>query len=416
MRRNGWNAAVLTVVLLGAAPAAGADAVKEARTYFNAGAQAYEAGQFLAAIQAFERAYELAPREAIIFTIGQAYRRQFYIDRNPAHLKLAIKHYRDYLAKVPEGGRRADAAEALAELEPLAARLSMEDPAAAPPTEVARQTRVMVTSPTEGARVSLDGGAPAKLPLIAPVETGKHKIVVSAPGFFDETREVQAADGALLALDLVLREKPATLEVRVETDAEISVDGRLIGVSPLDRPIELPAGTHVVAVMKNGRQGHSVDVKLERGKRHRLDVALESTGQRVASTILFGTAGAALVTGGVFTALAFNQQTEAQDIRTKADERNIARSDLVAYNDTIDRRDAYRRGAFVSFGASVALAGTGLLLYSFDRPSLRGTTGLERVPDAQDKAPDPGAEPMMELSAAPLWAPDFAGASLLGRF
>jgi hypothetical protein len=416
MMRKGWTAAVLTLVFWGAAPEAQADSVKEARTYFNAGAQAYEAGQFLAAIQAFERAYELAPREAIIFTIGQAYRRQFYIDRNPAHLKAAIKHYRDYLAKVPEGGRRADAAEALAELEPLAARLSMEDPATSAPAEGARQTRVMVTSPTEGARVSLNDRPAAKLPLIAPVESGKHTIVVSAPGFFEETREVEAADGALHALDFVLREKPATLEVRAEPNAEISVDGRLIGVSPLDRPIELPAGTHVVTVMKNGRQAHSVDVKLERGKRHRLDANLEATGQRVASTILFGTAGAALVTGGVFTVLAFNQQGEAQDIRTKADGENIARSDLLSYNDTLDRRDAYRRGAFISYGATVALAGTGLLLYSFDRPSLRGTAGLERVPDAQEKAPDPVAEPTMELSAAPLWAPDFAGASLLGRF
>lgn len=416
-RRATWLPIVLLLVVVCHSIRAQADDVKEARTYFNAGAQAYEAGQFLVAIQAFERAYELAPREAIIFTIGQAYRRQYLLDRNPGHLRAAIARYRDYLAKVPEGGRRVDAAEALAELEPIASRLTVEDETDAPaPSEVARQTRIMVTSSTEGARASLDGDSPSKLPLIARVKPGKHQVIVSAPGFFDEQRDLVAADG-LLALDIVLRERPGSLEIRTEVDAEVSVDGRLIGVAPLARPVEIAAGDHVVTVMKNGRRAHSTEVRIERGKRHRLDVALATTGQRAASNVLFVTSAAALVSGGVFTVLAMDQQAQAKDLRSQAEDANIALDTLRDYNAKAERRDDYRRGAIISFGASVVVGATGWLLYSFDRPSLRETTGLERIPErTTDKEPSPIEEPMMEISAVPLVGPGHMGAGLMGRF
>jgi len=416
---------MLSVALVSGSAWAQGGSVKEARTYFNAGAQAYEAGQFLAAIQAFERAYELAPRDAIVFTIGQAFRRQYYIDKNPAHLQAAIDRYRDYLRRVPEGGRRADAAQGLAELEPSAARFAEAAaaageegaaPATPAPTAMARQTRVMVTSPTEGASISLDGKPPASLPLIAQVEKGQHKVVLTAPGYFDEVREVQAAEGGILALDLVLREKPGVLDIEVEPDAEISIDGRLVGVSPLSSPLELPAGRHLVAVMKNGREGHSVEVKLERGKRQRLDVELDSTGQRIASSVLFVTSATALVTGGVFTVLAVGQENKAKDIDAETETGTISRDRLIEYNDTLNRRNNYRTASIVSFGASVALGATGFLLYSFDRPSLRNVSGREQLPSAPEEKPKPTSEPSMDLTASPVWSPEMTGAAILGRF
>lgn len=415
--------AVMSAALVSTSAWAQNSSVKEARTYFNAGAQAYEAGQFLAAIQAFERAYELAPRDAIVFTIAQAFRRQYYIDKNPAHLKAAIERYRDYLGRVPEGGRRADAAQGLAELEPIAARLAEaeaeaagEDGANPTPVAIARQTRVMVTSPTEGATISLDGKPSASLPLIAQVEKGQHKIVLSAPGYFDEQREVQAAEGGIIALDLVLREKPGVLDIQVEPDAEISIDGRLVGVSPLSSPLELPAGRHLVAVMKNGREGHSVEVKLERGKRQQLNVELDSTGQRIASNVLFITSATALVTGGVFTALAVRQESKAKDIDAETETGTISRDRLLEYNDTLNRRNDYRTAAVISFGASVALGASGFLLYSFDRPSLRNVSGREQLPSTPEEKPKPASEPSMDLTASPVWSPEMTGAAILGRF
>jgi hypothetical protein len=173
---------------------------------------------------------------------------------------------------------------------------------------------------------------------------------------------------------------------------------------------------HLVAVMKNGREGHSVEVKLERGKRQRLDVELDSTGQRIASSVLFVTSATALVTGGVFTVLALGQENKAKDIDAETDTGSISRDRLLEYNDTLNRRNDYRTASIVSFGASVAFGATGFLLYSFDRPSLRNVSGREQLPSAPAEKPKPKSEPSMDLTASPVWSPEMTGAAILGRF
>ena len=409
---------VLSLSLVAPSAMAQGGRVAEARTYFNAGAQAYEAGQFPAAIQAFEHAYQLAPRPAITFTIGQAHRRQYYIEKRIDDLRKAIEHYRQYLSTVPEGGRRADAAQALAELEPIAARFeASEDPAADAPSAVAQQTRLMVTSPTEQARVSLDGGPATELPLIAEVSKGKHRVVMRAPGFFDETREVEAVEGGILALDLVLRERPGAFVLRVEDDADVSIDGRLVGVSPLTGPVEVAAGRHIITVMRNGRKGYSREVDVKRGEKLQLDVELESSGQRVASHVLLITGGAAVLAGGAFTFLAVRQENRAKDVRDEVSLDNIGSDRLLDYNDTLDRRDRWRSAAVISFGGAVAAGAAGVLLYSFDRPSLRASPVREPgFAPSPNPAQQPKVNPSPELSASPLWAPGLTGAALQGRF
>src|SRR5262249_49982115 len=72
-----------TLVALLTAASGRADDVEQAKNYFNAGATAYAAGQFVAAAQAFDQAYKLAPRPAILFSMAQAERRQYVIDSRP---------------------------------------------------------------------------------------------------------------------------------------------------------------------------------------------------------------------------------------------------------------------------------------------------------------------------------------------
>lgn len=75
-------ATLVSASVLTAAPAS-ADDVEQAKTLFNAGAQAFNVGKFSAAIQAFDAAYALAPRPAILFSLAQAQRRQYFVDRSP---------------------------------------------------------------------------------------------------------------------------------------------------------------------------------------------------------------------------------------------------------------------------------------------------------------------------------------------
>ena len=296
--------------------AAGDDAaqIEQAKMLFNAGAQAYEAGRFATAVQAFQQAYAIAPRPAILFSMAQAERKAYYVDKRPQDLRNAITHYHAYLDQVPTGGRRGDAADALAELEPIAARLSPAEGSVQPAAPAEQKTRLMVTSQTSGAKAALDGGAPEDVPLIEEVSPGKHHVRIWADGYFDEERDAIAAQGSLAAIDVPLREKPALLSVTLDTRASIAVDGRPMATTPLAQPLEVPSGTHVVTITKNGYKAFSREVTLAHGGSATIAAKLEHSGQRTAAWIVLGTAGAAAIAGGVFTGLAFIEQSNAQSV------------------------------------------------------------------------------------------------------
>jgi len=145
-----------------------ADDVARAKTLFLAGAAAYERHDYVGAIEAFEGAQKLAPRPAIVFSLAQAHRRQFYADGNTDHQRAAIDLFREYIKDVPSGGRHEDAMRALQELGALA------------PQAASVVARVSINSSgTPGARVSLDGADPVAAPLIGPVKAGPHRAVIS---------------------------------------------------------------------------------------------------------------------------------------------------------------------------------------------------------------------------------------------
>ena len=282
-----WLRAVLLVSLvcrgvLGQSPAD----IERAKASFKAGAMAYAAGEYLAAIQALEAAYALTPRPAIAFSLAQAERRQYFVSREREHLERAISLYRRYLEHVPSGGRRADALDALSQLEPLAAmspdgRTKGATPAT-PPPPAARRTRLMITTEAPGARLSLDGGAHGTSPLIREVEPGRHRVDVEAPGFFPESQELVAVAGELIPVTVPLRERPSMLTVWASSDAEIYVDGAFAGRGARVT-LSLPSGVHRLAVAKRGYQVASQVVALERGKARSVRVVLERTGARTAA-------------------------------------------------------------------------------------------------------------------------------------
>ena len=83
--------------------------VERAKESFRAGATAYAAGDYLAAIQALDAAYQLTPLPAIAFSLGQAERRQYFVDHASDHLRRAISLFHRYVELSPTGSRRADA-------------------------------------------------------------------------------------------------------------------------------------------------------------------------------------------------------------------------------------------------------------------------------------------------------------------
>ncbi len=408
-------------LLLGRAAHA-ADASDPGKTLFNAGASAYAAGQFSAAIQAFDESYRLSSRPGILFSIAQAHRRQYYVDRRPEHLESAIRYYRDYLTKVTEGGRRADAAQALSELEPLAERLGTSAAAApsASPTAPPPETRLMVSSPTRGATVSVDKGKALEAPLITAIKPGKHALHLTAEGYFDEDREIDALAGGVAALDIALRERPGKLVIKARAGAQLTIDGRYVATTPLPRPLEIEAGHHLIAVARNGYRAYTEEIDVGRAETKTVDVDLRVTKQRVVSYVFAGAGITAILAGGVVAGLAARQQRLAEDIDTERQRESIDCRDTTvtcptkAYQEAVDQRNSLRPIATTALAAGALLAATGAMLFLFDQPSLdvRATRS--------DSTPKPAAPPPkdtpIEMSAAPAFGPGFSGGSLLGRF
>jgi tetratricopeptide (TPR) repeat protein len=389
------------------------DDVGQAKALFNAGAQAYDATRYHDAVQSFEAAYKKAPRPAILFSLAQAYRRLYAVEQKPEHLAAAIANYRRYLADVPQGGRRADAAAALSELVVIAAPLSAGALPAVGSTEppaAKTRTRLNVTSPTAGARASLDGGAPVDVPLMAEVSPGKHKITITAPGYIDEQREIVAVEGDMTALDRELQEMPAVLLLNAPAGALVTLDGRLVGTTPLP-PLNVASGQRFVAITKNGYRPFSRDFSLKRGQRVTLSVDLSRTLQR---KLAYGAGvGAALaaVGGLVATYVAIEQHREAVAIWNERQRQAIDEQRLDAFQQHLDKRDQAAAAMIISFGTTGIFGLAGFMLFAYDTPSppappLRGDEFKPTRPE----------RPTMDLAVAPLLGPGLGGAAIGGRF
>ena len=293
---------------------------------------------------------------------------------------------------MPKGGRRTDAAEALGELEPLLEKekaKSQPPPAAEAPKTSAR---LMITSPTPGAEVTLDEGSSGEAPFIGEVKPGKHAVTVKAKGFTAEKRDVQLFPGGVLALDFPLKELPALLSVDAPAGAEITVDGQVVGVTPLASPVPLTHGRHFLAVMRNGALAWTRDVDVVHGETTTVQASLATSTQRKIAWAFFGTSVAGLATGGVFGLLSVGRDHAAQDILDARAVGNISRADLDDYDRARRDRDRYRTFSAISLGVGATAAVVGSLLWWLDRPSapMREGAPLEKKP---------GVKPTVELGA-----------------
>jgi len=407
------GAGLLSLVL--AAPLARADdaASEQAKPLFDAGKQAYDAGNFPAAIRAFESAYKIAPRPGIVFSIAQAHRRQYYIDKRPEHVHDALKSYRDYLERVPEGGRRGEAAQALAELEPIAERLTQAP--AAPKPEAEPQTWLMVPAKIQGATISVDNGKPQPMPLFAEVKPGKYTLHVTADGYFPEHREVEVRKGLSVSIDVTLREMPGRLEISGAAGAQVTIDGRLTGVLPLPKPLEVTPGTHLVAVTKPGYKSFSEEIELNRGQTKPIAAKSGLTGQRIFSYVLFGV-GIAGVGGGIALGLVSGgKQRRAMELSERAMATGgLSQVDFKTYEDLKKARDNYQGLSGAAASVGVVGGAIGFLLYVFDQPTIPAPRAK---PEDNRKSPAPAPKDTpMEMTADATLGPGLYGASLIGRF
>ncbi|MBS2013453.1 MAG: hypothetical protein JST00_11225 [Deltaproteobacteria bacterium] len=417
MRSTLLRVALSVALLATASPALAKDPtpdeIDRARTFFNAGAQAYAAARYGDAARSFLQAYELAPRPQLAFSLAQAERKEFYASNDASYLRRAIQHYKEYLDQTPSGGRRSEATEAKADLEARLARLDPKDAAAVvtPAPAEKKKARVTVYSPTPGARASLDGGPPQVLPYFGDLPPGRHKIRVFADGYFDEERDVSGDQVGDQPLDLPLKDRPAQLSVVLNRTADVYVDGRIVATTPLARPIEVPPGPHVISISALGKRRFTQEVTLERGKPFKLEPAMETSGQRVAAWSLVTVGAASMVTGAAFGIVALGQESRANDVLDARSTGNISGDRLDAYNTSVERRDDFKYAAAgLWFGGAAVIVG-GVLLWFIDKPA------VQVVPPRSVEPTPPPKETPIDVTAFPILGPGGTwGAGVGARF
>lgn len=373
-----------------------------AESSFRAGAAAYAAGDYGAAIQALDAAYTLTPLPAIAFSLAQAERRFYFLEHGREHLERAIALFRLYLQQVPSGGRRFDALDAISQLEPLLSTLSAADPARQSASET-KPTRLMITSDAPEARITLDDQPPAPSPLIREVTPGAHHIAVEAHGFHAIRRQVTAIAGELILNEVSLEPRPSQLEVEVPEEADVYVDGQYMSQGTRVS-LTLPAGHHQLAVASQGRSVLYRDVTLARGEALRLKLQPERTRQRKLARGLFVVGGVGFGASLTLAVFALRAQGMAEDFLADHEQGNVSPESLDDYHDDVEQRDRLRIATNATLAASVALFITALILHQVDRPNPREihrhAEGKTAVPPASQQASNLRFSPWAGRNAA----------------
>ncbi|WP_437665203.1 PEGA domain-containing protein [Sorangium sp. So ce1182] len=405
---------------LAAAPAAAlADArptpgqAARAEDFFNAGAQAYDAGQYQVAAEAFLEAHELVPSPSLLFSAAQAFRRQYLTQAAPDALRRAVALYRDYLRADPKAARREEAVDALEALVPLEARLAGEGPAgegaamgaasaggrgdAAAASPPVGGTRLLLSSRAEGARVSVDGQPFVPAPLVAPVAPGPHRVRVQATGHYEEELTVVAVSGELMPAHVVLRPKPAQLHVTGTGGARVAVDGQERATVPTAAPIAVEPGAHVVEVSLPGHQVYRQEIRVAHEQTVRFDADLRMTPRRIAAWAVLGVGAAGVVATGALAGLALARQGEAVELRDRQDASSLTPSERDRYNAAVNARGRLGAAAAIAGGVSFAAFAVGFRLFAFDEPKLAGAPAAPAPPKAPGGA---GAEFTVGLLSA----------------
>jgi hypothetical protein len=398
---------LIVMCVAAAALPARADNKADAEMLFRAGEKAFNAGQYGAAADAFEQAYAKLPLPAIAFSTAQAYRLQYFIDKQPMRLERAVELYRAYIDAQKTGGRVSDAAANLAQLEPLlqqmkAAGANMSAPM--PP----RQTRLMVMADVDGARASIDG-AEGGAPLVQEVKPGEHTVVVSADGYFPVTVKAKAIDGEMVPVDVQLKPKPALLDVHAPAGAHVSIDGRPLGTAPI-AGAEVGAGKHLITIAHSGRVPYARELELSYGKTAVVDAELRTTTQRKASRFVLIGAGVLAIATGLEGAAAWSADADASKLHAQLAAGGLTPADLARYDELRARRDDRVHTTEALGGVAAVAAITGVLMYVLDDPSPEGVAPVRDEPAASGAAKKKiDIEPMMGPQGA-------AGVSIGGRF
>jgi tetratricopeptide (TPR) repeat protein len=158
-----------------------AEAKARARAIYEKGARAYDEGRYYDAADYFLETNRIYPRQELAFNIGRAYDKV-------GNLAGALRHYREYLRRVPDAPDRVEVSARVRDLERALSERGVQ--------------QLSVLSTPDGATVLLDGRPVGVTPWTGETWPGRHRLSLTLPGYSptDEIVEIdlhRAADAQI---------------------------------------------------------------------------------------------------------------------------------------------------------------------------------------------------------------------------
>ncbi len=358
-------------LVTGPLPAQGQDnpAYEEAK---GRAAEAFKAGRYEEAAQYFREAFEAEPRGNLLYNIGLCYEKA-------GDTRQAIAFYQRFVDAVPGSPKRPALVGKIAEMKQSLAGDYVE---------------VQVTTRPGGATIFVDDkakGAMGAAPVDFKLLPGTYTIIAEIEGHEPARQQVRLEQGRPAAVDLVLLPTNvvgSVLLVIAEKGAEVKVDGKVVGRTPLEGPLRLRQGPHTVTVSKPGFAPVEKQIEVKAGGDQRVSIDLSGEdvgaldgggGPSVGGSgggpgfwpwVVVG-AGAAAIGGAVFTGLS------AQSLHDQLADKE-ANGELLAESD-IDTGNSLVLTTNVLYGVGAAAIVGGLAWWYFGNDDPLGTRGGVRA-------------------------------------
>jgi hypothetical protein len=355
---------ILSLFLVAQARSAGPGAREQAKASFQAGQKALAAEQYGDAIVSFEKAHQLAPHPAMLLNIARVYEA---VD----DLKNAIRFFKAYRKANPKA---KGISQTIAKLR----------------AKYASWPSVNITSTPSKLDVWLTHQANpplGKTPLRLRMPTGAVDVVV---GHTNKTtkKTVAFTQGSTptVAFSVRLGNTPsknvsigsgtsnlkntAMLAVNVDVaGAQVRINDRLVGITPLPTALRLTPGVHNLSVSAPNGATHEEVVNLSQKESRQVLVTLHSgsgsySNREVLALSFMGIGGAAVVAAIATGIMALDANTKLDDCRSSACAGTL---DEVGFADDV-RSKAQLTDILLGCGIALSSAGTYLWLQEDSKP------------------------------------------------
>jgi hypothetical protein len=440
-------AAVLTVAVLllsFAATAQSDDKTKQARGHYDRGTAFYKQGKFEKALEELMQAYVLDPNPRLVYNIAR-------VHEDAGDYDNAVRFFQNYLTMAPRAKNRRLVRRKIRSLKKAIKRrpkrgflnvtstpsasvvridgvivgktplnnvpvvtgkvkLSVESEGYHPYETTVRvvggrtssiiaslkdrPSAVLIYTEPTGAQVTLLTSPPRALgasPCLTELVRGAHKVRVDAPGHSPKIIEFQKHPGETLKVTVKLDAIQTQSTVQIDSNvagAEVLIAGRVVGKTPLQAPISVPAGLVDVQVRAFGYVTWMGQVQAVVGQPSRVSAFLQpaasgaiaptmlvseprSNGMRSGGWAMLSIGLVGLAAGGTFTLLAHLDARTADPSNGTFFEVGASTGNPYLVRQDISRQDAlelqeraemFELGSIVSYSVGGAALLTGIIL------------------------------------------------------